>query len=85
MQFRPKVRRARRVSAYGCWGWGRTDVGAAIDHPLLDLEDEARAVATRSVADGHLLVQRGRHEGRLNTALDAKLVALPELLGKHAA
>jgi len=26
-------------------GDARTDVGAAIDHPLLDLEDEARAVA----------------------------------------
>ena len=26
-------------------GDARTDVGAAIHHPLLDLEDEARAVA----------------------------------------
>ena len=66
-------------------GDARTDVGAAIDHPLLDLEDEARAVAARRVADGHLLVQGGRHEGRLDAALDAELVGLPELLGEHAA
>ena len=73
---------SRRVLGLGD---ARTDVGAAIHHPLLDLKDEARAVAAGRVADGHLLVERGRHEGRLDATLDAELVGLPELLGEHAA
>ena len=43
---------AVRAESEACEAWrvlglgdARTDVRAAIDHPLLDLEDEARAVA----------------------------------------
>ena len=49
--------------------------------PHLEHEPHARAVAG-GVAHGHVAVQGGRHERRLDTALDAVLVGLPELVGQ---
>ena len=38
------------------------DVGAAVDHPLLHLEDDRRLLLTRRVFERDLLVLGARHE-----------------------
>ena len=61
------------------------DLGAAIDDPHLDLEEQPRLAAARRVVRGDLAVGRRRHERELDTAADILLVRLSKLLGEHAA
>ena len=61
------------------------EVGAAIDHPHLHLEDETTCFSRRRVVLCNRLVERGGHECGLDTATHSKLIALPELLRECAA
>ena len=53
------------------------DIGAAVDHALLDLEDDALAAARR-VLHRDTAVLRRAHESALNAAAHAIFVGLPE-------
>ena len=59
------------------------ELSASVDHPLLELEDEAASPAT-CIAEGHVAVDCGGHEGSLDAASDAVVVRLPEHLGQNA-
>eukprot|EP00966_Prymnesium_polylepis_P123916 2865597-Prymnesium_polylepis.1 len=62
------------------------DVGAAVDHALLHLDDDAHARPIAScVAHRDFTGQRRAHEGRLDAAPHAKLVRIPKLLWQRHA
>ena len=58
------------------------DVGAAVDHALMDLEQNASLFAS-CITEGYLTVHCSRHEGAFDATAHAKGVGFVELLWKR--
>lgn len=60
------------------------EVGAAIDHSLLNLKDDAKSIPL-SIVDRNLAIERRGGEGGLDATFHTKIVRVPKLFGQSTA